>query len=329
MTLEALETGRSPRSGTSGRRPPGGRASARGGKRFRSACQSEDTAGYLFVAPTTILLMVFYFVPLIETIYYSLTSWDPASAARPKFVGLANYKALGSASGFLGAVSHTGVYLAFTVPLSIAVGLVLALLLNRPFRGRTVYRTLVFTPYIAPIVGSALVFSYLLSPLGGVANGVLGSLGFAPINFLKQSPWAMIAVIAFSVWQIAGFNMVIYLAALSAVPEVYYEASLIDGASWLDQFKSITWPLIWPSTLFLLVIGVVNAIQVFTQVYVLTGGGPLKSTEVIIYWIYQESFVYFNGGLATAGSVVLFVVGMVLTLLQLRFLGRRRVALLG
>lgn len=286
-------------------------------------------AGFVFVAPTTILLVIFYFVPLLETIYYSLTSWDPASASPPKFVGLANYGNLGAATGFAGAAVHTLVYLAFTVPLSIAVGLVLALLLNRPFHGRTVYRTLMFAPYIAPIVGSALVFSYLLSPLGGLANGILGSFGVSPINFLKQAPWAMAALIAFSVWQIAGFNMVIYLAALSAVPDVYYEASLIDGASWLDQFRSVTWPLIWPSTLFLLVIGVVNAIQVFTQVYVLTGGGPLRSTQTIIYWIYQESFVYFNGGLATAGSVVLFVVGMVLTLLQLRFLGRRRATLIG
>jgi ABC-type sugar transport system permease subunit len=133
----------------------------------------------------------------------------------------------------------------------------------------------------------------------------------------------MVAVITFSVWQVAGFNMIIYLAALASVPEVYYEASMIDGATWTDRFRHITWPLIWPSTIFLLVIGVINAIQAFTQIYILTQGGPFNSTEVIIDWIYQESFVNLNGGLATAGSVVLFVIGMVLTVLQLRFLGRR------
>ncbi|MHB8244726.1 MAG: carbohydrate ABC transporter permease [Acidimicrobiales bacterium] len=321
--------------GETGDRVGGGPRSRLGGARAEgraggaSAARREGLAGYLFVAPTTILLVVFYFVPLLETIYYSFTSWDPASAAQPKFVGLANYKNLGSASGFVASVGHTLVYLVFTVPLSMGVGLALALLLNRPFRGRGIYRTLVFTPFIAPMVGSALVFSYLLSPLGGLINGILGSLGMAPINFLHQAPWAMVAVIVFSIWQTAGFNMVIYLAALSAVPNVYYEASQIDGASWLDQFRNVTWPLIGPSTLFLLVIGVVNAIQVFTQVYALTGGGPLGSTQVVIFWIYQESFIYFNGGLATAGSVVLFIVGMVLTLLQLRFLGRRSAVLLG
>jgi ABC-type sugar transport system permease subunit len=133
----------------------------------------------------------------------------------------------------------------------------------------------------------------------------------------------MVAVITFSVWQVAGFNMIIYLAALASVPEVYYEASMIDGATWTDRFRHITWPLIWPSTIFLLVIGVINAIQAFTQIYILTQGGPFNSTEVIIDWIYQESFVNLNGGLATAGSVVLFVIGMVLAVLQLRFLGRR------
>jgi len=282
------------------------------------------------VTPMTILLIVFYFVPLLETIYYSFMRWDPASPSPPKFIGLANYRDLASAAaGFGAAAYHTAIYFIFTVPISIVVGLVLALLLNRPFIGRSLYRTLLFTPYIAPIVGSALVFSYLLSPIGGLIDGILHSFGVAPINFLHTEPWAMIALIGFSVWQIAGFNMVIYLAALSTVPEEYYEASLIDGASWLDQFRKITWPLIGSSTAFLLVIGVVNAIQVFTQVYVLTGGGPLESTQTIIYWIYNESFVFFNGGLATAGSVVLFLTGMILTLLQLRVLGRRQARLMG
>jgi ABC-type sugar transport system permease subunit len=296
----------------------------------RKPGQARETSGaYMFIAPTTILLVLFYFVPLAKTIYYSFTDWNPDSIAGARPVGFANYKNLVSTADFLGSLGHTFVYLAFTVPIGIAVGLVLALLLNRPFRGRTIYRTLVFIPYIAPIVGSAMVFSYILSPLGGAVNGILGSFGVAPINFLSQDPWAMICVIAFSIWQIAGFNMIIYLAALSAVPEVYYEASIVDGASWTDRFRFITWPLIWPSTLFLLVIGVISSIQVFTQVFVLTGGGPLNSTEVIIDWIYQQSFVNLAGGLATAGSVVLFLIGMGLTLLQLRFLGRRHATMLG
>jgi ABC-type sugar transport system permease subunit len=291
--------------------------------------QRRETAGaYLFVAPTTILLVVFYFIPLAETIYYSFTRWNPDSVQGAKGVGFANYRNLTTTSDFLGSLGHTIVFLAFTVPISIAVGLVLALLLDHPFRGRTIYRTLVFTPYIAPIVGSAMVFSYILSPLGGVANGILSSFGVAPINFLNQDPWAMISVIVFTIWQTAGFNMIIYLAALGAVPEVYYEASVIDGASWMDRFRHITWPLIGPSSLFLLMIGIINSIQAFTQIFILTGGGPLNDTQTIMLWIYQQSFVNLSGGLATAGSVVLFLIGMILTLLQLRFLGRRQVAMM-
>lgn len=320
------------RIGSSSSRPE---AASRGGASrsrpttYRQPGELREVFGaYAFIAPTTILLVVFYFVPLIETVYYSFTTWNPDSIAGAKPVGFRNYSALASTSDFFGSLGHTFEYLIVTVPASILVGLILALLLNRPFRGRSIYRTLIFIPYIAPIVGSALVFSYVLSPLGGIANGVLGSLGIAPINFLNQEPWAMASVIAFSVWQVAGFNMIIYLAALGSVPDVYYEASLVDGASWTDRFRHITWPLIWPSTMFLLVIGVINSIQVFTQVYVLTGGGPLNSTQVIIDWIYQQSFVNLNGGLATAGSVVLFLIGMILTLLQLRFLGRRHSAML-
>jgi multiple sugar transport system permease protein/sn-glycerol 3-phosphate transport system permease protein len=281
------------------------------------------------VAPTTVLLTLFYFVPLAETIYYSFTRWNPIGTAGAKFIGLQNYRSLLSTSDFLGSLGRTMVYLAFTVPISIVIGLILALLLNRPFRGRTIYRTLLFTPYIAPIVGSAMVFSYIVSPLGGPLNGLLGSFGVAPINFLNQDPWAMISVIVFSIWQVSSFNMVIYLAALGSVPEIYYEASMLDGAKWSDRFRHITWPLIWPSTLFLLVIGVISSFQVFTQVYILTQGGPLNGTEVIMDWIYQQDFVNLNGGLATAGSVALFVIGMGLTLLQLRFLGRRQIAMLG
>ncbi|HLH99960.1 MAG TPA: sugar ABC transporter permease [Acidimicrobiales bacterium] len=300
-----------------------------GGERYLPGQRKEAAGAYLFIGPTILLLALFYFIPLIQTFYYSFTHWNPFSVQRASGAGLSNYRHLVTTAQFLSSLGHTLIYIVFTVPIGMAVGLALALLLNHPFRGRSVYRTLVFIPYIAPIVGSAFVFDFVVSPLGGVADGVLNSLGLPQINFLNQDPWAMISIIAFSVWQIAGFNMVIYLAALGAVPDMYYEAGLIDGANAAQRFRSITWPLIWPSTLFLLMIGVVNSIQMFTQGYILTQGGPLTSTQVIMEWIYQQSFVSLNGGLATAGSVVLFLIGMVLTLIQLRFLGRRYAVNLG
>jgi ABC-type sugar transport system permease subunit len=290
--------------------------------------RDEAIAGYAFITPLTLLLVIFYFVPLLETAYYSFTSWNPSvGGVSAHFVGFSNYANLDQ-QDFVGSCINTLIFLAVTVPLSVALGLILALLLHNPIRGRTVYRTLIFTPFVAPVVGSAFIFTYQLSPIGGAVDSGLTALGLAPINFLGQEPWAMASLITFSIWQGAGFDMLIYLAALASVPHLYYEAAYIDGANWAARFRSVTWPLIWPTTTFLLVTGVIGAIQVFTQVYALTQGGPLESTYVIMYWIYEQSFVEFNGGLATAGSMVLFLAGVILTLVQLKLLGRRRVTLL-
>ncbi len=273
--------------------------------------------------PTTLLLMVFYFVPFGYTLYDSLTNWDIASNSG-RWVGLKNYARLWHGQGFQQALGHTVLYALGTIPASIGLGLLAALLLNAPIRGRGLYRTLYFAPVVAPMIASALVFAWLVSPFGGIVNDVLGLLGIQPINFLHNVHWAMIIVIIYSVWQVVGYNMVIYLAALQSIPRMYYDAARLDGANSFQVFRYLTWALIRPSTLFLTVIGVINALQMFNQVYILTGGGPLSSTTVLVYWLYQEAFTYFNGGLATAGSIVLFVIGALLTWLQFRFLARRQ-----
>jgi ABC-type sugar transport system permease subunit len=283
----------------------------------------EGRAGYALIAPTAILLVVFYLYPLAQTVFYAFTDWNPASGTVKEFVGISNFVGLFSDAEFLGAVGNTALYVVIVVPATLAIGLVLAALLSTPFRGRAVYRALIFLPYIAPIVGSALIFSYLLSPLGGLVNNVIAAFGGQPIGFLNASPWALITVMIFSVWQGVGYTMIIYSAALTNVPASYHEAAKIDGAGPIRRFFSVSLPLVGPTTGFLAITGVIGALQVFTQVYVLTQGGPLQSSETVLYYIYQQGFVFFHGGSASAAAVLLLAVGIIVSVLQLRVLARR------
>ncbi|MCU1528863.1 MAG: sugar transporter permease [Frondihabitans sp.] len=285
--------------------------------------QREGRAGYALVAPTTVLLAVFYLYPLVQTVGYSFTDWNPATGQTGGFVGLSNFTGLFTDGEFLHAAANTGIYVIVVVPITMAIGLFFAALLAQPFRGRGVYRALLFVPYIAPIVGSALIFSFILSPLGGIVNGTLTSFGIAPIGFLNSEPWALISVMVFSIWQGVGYAMIIFSAALTNIPQSYHEAATLDGAGPIRRFFTISLPLVAPTSGFLAITGVIGALQVFTQVYILTQGGPLQSTETILYYIYQQGFVFFHGGSASAAAVLLLIVGIVVSVLQLRVLNRR------
>jgi ABC-type sugar transport system permease subunit len=292
-------------------------------KRRRTTEQIEGRTGYALIAPTTILLALFYLYPLVQTVGYSFTNWNPATGETGAFVGGQNFVGLFQNTEFLRAAGNTGIYVIVVVPVTMAIGLFFAALLAQPFRGRGVYRALLFVPYIAPIVGSALIFSFILSPLGGIVNGTLSSLGIPPIGFLNSTPWALISVIVFSIWQGVGYQMVIFSAALANIPQSYHEAATLDGAGPIRRFFSISLPLVVPTLGFLAITGVIGALQVFTQVYILTGGGPLQSTETILYFIYQQGFVFFHGGTASAAAVLLLALGIVVSIVQLKVLSRR------
>lgn len=307
---------------TAPERPDSAGRSAGSSKRRTGLHEREGRSGYLFIAPTSILLAVFYLWPLVQTVGYSFTSWNPALGTTGGFVGVQNFVGLAGNGEFLRALGNTALYVVVVVPVSLALGLVLAALLAQPFRGRAVYRTLLFVPYIAPIVGSSLIFSYLLSPLGGIVNATLQNLGVPPIGFLTTEPWALVSVMVFSIWQSVGYSMIIYSAALSNVPQSYYEAAQLDGAGAVRRFFSVSIPLVAPTTGFLSITGVIAALQVFTQVYVLTQGGPLHSSETVLYFIYQQGFVFFNGGTASAAAVVLLLIGIVVAVVQLRVMNR-------
>lgn len=310
-------------------RDSAGAAARRLSHRGHDPRKREGRAGYLFIAPTTVLLTVFYLWPLAQTVMYSFTNWNPASGETGGFVGVSNFGSLWTNGEFVTALGNTALYVVIVVPVTMAIGLVLAAILARPFRGRAVYRTLLFVPYIAPIVGSALIFSYLLSPLGGIVNNVLQAVGIPPIGFLTTEPWALVTVMVFSVWQGVGYTMIIYAAAFSNIPRSYFEAAELDGAGPFRRFFSVSVPLVGPTTGFLSITGVIGALQVFTQVYVLTQGGPLHSSETVLYFIYQQGFVFFHGGLASAAAVILLIIGILAALAQMKFINRHDAVELG
>jgi multiple sugar transport system permease protein/sn-glycerol 3-phosphate transport system permease protein len=279
--------------------------------------------GYAFITPTTVLLTLFYLYPLIRTIIYSFTNWNPAGFKAPTGVGFANYVALFHDDTFLTALRTTFVFVIVVVPIAMFSGMLLAALLRTPLKGRSVLRALIFLPYIAPTVGSALIFTYLATPFGGLFNVPVRWFGHAPIPFLTTAPWSLVAVIVFTIWTQVGYTMIIYSSAMSVIPASYYEAATMDGANTWHQFFNLTFPLVNPTTAFLSVTGTLSALQAFTQIQILTRGGPTGQSTTLLYWVYQQGFVTFAGGAATAGAVILLIIGLVIAAVQLKFFGRR------
>jgi multiple sugar transport system permease protein len=281
--------------------------------------------GYGFVAPAGILFVIFYFIPFIRTLINSFYQFNIMSTTK-SFDGLKNYESIIRNGDFQSAIWHTVVYTIFTVFFSTVLALLIAVLMNQRIRGRNIYRMIYFLPVIAPSVATSIVFSDIFSNnTTGVANQILAWFHIQPVAWLGSVHFAMGTVIIYSVWSLIGYNMLLYLAGLQNIDESYYEAARLDGASSWALFRKITIPLITPTTIFVVVIGVIEAFRVFNQVYIMTQGGPINATTVIVYYIYREAFVNFQGGTASAMSVVLFLMLLILTIIQIKFFSRKGV----
>lgn len=295
-------------------------------KRWRRAIgRREARAGYLFVAPSVIILAVFVFWPIVQSLILSLQSWR-FGADTQAWAGLANYRRLLADERAWGAFRNTLVYTLVTVPAGMALSLLLALALNRALPGRALLRACFFLPVIASFAVIAIVWKFLLDPDIGVLAYWGQRLGLPAVNWLRSARTAMPAVMIVSIWKSIGFNMVIFLAGLQGISASLYEAATVDGASRWQQFWRITLPLLRPTTLFVLVISIISAFQVFDQVYVLTPkGGPLFSTETVVTYIYYQGIELIDISYAASIGVVLFVIVLALTLVQLRLLRFREV----
>ncbi len=282
--------------------------------------RSEHVAGWLFVAPAFIVILVFGLIPIGWSFILSFQHNDLVSP--PHWVGLANYKTLRHDPQFRDSVKHTIVYTLLFVPISVIAALGVAVALNAKIRGMAIYRTAVFVPVAVSTVATAVIFNWLLDPNYGLANYLLNRVGIGSQGFFSDPNQALYCMVGMTVWGWIGFDVIIYLAALQSVPEELLEAAKIDGASRFSSFRSVTLPLLSPATLFLVVWSTINALQLFDEIYNTTRGGPLMSTTTVVYYLYTQAFQYFAGGYAAAVAYVLLAAILVVTLVQ--FLISRR-----
>jgi multiple sugar transport system permease protein len=278
--------------------------------------------GYLFIAPATLYLAAFAILPMLIAAWMSLHRWHLLKDDRP-FVGWGNYARLLNDPFFRNAIWNTLVYVAFSVPLGVAVALAVALLVARPLRGIGFFRTLYYLPAVCSQVALAMVWIWILLPEVGLINSSLRMLGYSgATNFLAEPGWAMAALVAMSLWIGLGPRMIIFVAGIQAIHGTLYEAAALDGCSGWQRFRHITLPLLAPTTLFVAVTTTIAAFQLFTPVYVMTRGGPQRTTDVVSYHIFTEAWQKFEVGAASAMSYILFAMILVVSFAQFGLLRR-------
>ena len=273
-----------------------------------------------FLGPSMLHLVVFVFTPIVFSAYLSVHRWDLVVPDK-LFVGADNFTEMFRDPAFWNALKNTALF-ALNVPLGMAISLCVALMMHRRVRVVGFLRTLYFLPSVTSFVAIAIVWLWIYHPSFGAANFALSLFGIPPSQWLSSTQTAMISLIIFSIWLGIGYQMVIFLAGLQGIPEELYEASRIDGANGWQRFRRITLPLLKPTTFFILVTSLIGSFQVFTSVYVMTGGGPVKSTDVVVYHIYQAAWEQLRMGYAAAMSWVLFLIVMVATWIQFKFIGK-------
>ena len=279
-------------------------------------------AALWFLAPALLLLLVFFFLPVIAGLLLGLTDFDIYAIGSPgnaRFVGLENYARLLTNDVFWRSLGNTLFFVALGGPLSVAVSLGAAMLVDAKLtRLRPLFRTIYFAPVVTTLVSVAIIWRYLYHPRYGLLNHVLSLVGVGPIDWLGDPHWAMPAIVLVAVWKNFGYNMLIFVAGLQAVPAELYEAAAIDGASGLQRFRHITLPGLAPTFLFVGVTTMIGYFQVFAEPYVMTQGGPLGSTRSVVLFMYEEGFRWWRIGTASATAVVLLLITLAGALLQFR-----------
>lgn len=277
----------------------------------------EALEAWLFVSPVVGGFLIFFVGPLIAVVFYSMTEWNLLSQ-QSTFVGMKNYvDALTQNPDFWHVVRNSLVFAMGLVPLNMALALSLALALHRPFFGVVFFRAIFFAPVVTSAVAWAIVWKFLLQGENGFVNQMLAVIGIDGPNWLRDPNWAMVAVIFTRVIKMVGLNMILYIAALQSVPRDYEEAARLEGASNWQIFWMITWPLLAPATLVIMIITMIGSFKVFDHIYLMTNGGPENGTLVLAFYIYEQGFKFFNTGYASALAMIMFVLVMVLTVVQL------------
>lgn len=270
-------------------------------RKFRNAVRV-----LMFILPALIPLGIFWLFPMCEAIFMSFTDWDYMSSTY-NIVGFDNYKSIFSDSMFYNALKNTFIFTLGTLLPTISGGLFTAVLLKKKLAGSSIYKAVIFSPWVTPTVVISIVWSWIFEPQYGLANYILQLFNLPKSQWLQSSDTAMYAVILVTIWKGFGWAMIFYLTALERVPKELYEAAAVDGAGRWQKFKSITVPLISPTTFFLTIITTIDSLKAYDQIQVLTQGGPSGSTRTILYLYYQTAFENFNIGEATAIAVILLI----------------------
>jgi len=277
---------------------------------FDKILNNQQWAGWVFILPAIFGTFIFIIIPVICSFGLSFAKWDLLNPI--EFVGLSNYKVIFSEPLFYKILLNTIIFAIATSVLGVIIPLILACILNTKIRGSEFYKTAYFLPFITPMIVIGVVWEWIFDPNIGLLNHIL----HLNINWLYDTHFAMPALIIVSVWKLIGYNMIIFLSSLGAISSSMFEAAKIDGANAFETFKNVTVPLLSPTIFFVVIITTISSFQVFDLIYLMTQGGPLDSTNVIVYAIYKNAFEYFNIGKASAIAYVLFTIILVLTLIQ-------------
>lgn len=278
--------------------------------------------GMIFLLPSLFLFGTFIFYPLIKSVWLGFFETDPFGNTGD-FVGVDQYRAVLTSVDFRHALWITLLFALYTVPASIFLGLMLALLANQKLKGMGIFRVLFSSTVATSVAVAALMWLTLLNPSTGLINYLLREVELPTVNWLNDPDWALMAVSMTTIWLNLGIAFIVLLAGLQSIPEELYESARIDGAGRLGQFWHVTLPMLSPTLLFVFVVGTILAFESFGQIHILTRGGPLDATTVIVYAIWQDAFEHFDYGVAAVQAVCLFLIVLGLTGLQLRLLERR------
>ena len=290
----------------------GGRAELR--RAFTGLRRGETIAGYLFLAPNFFGFIIFMLFPILFAFYIMLTDWSLAK--EPQFIGLKNFETMVNDRIFWKSLTNSFYYTFIAVPTGIFIAFWLALALNRKMRGIIFFRTVYFLPQITLTVAAATIWRWIYQPEIGLINHILELVGIDGPKWIHDTKWAMPSVIIMSNWQGIGFAMLILLAGLQGIPEEYYEAASIDGASGWQRMRFVTLPMLTPALFFVVVTSLIGAFQAFDQFYILTQGGPAHATTPLTLYIFQNAFSFFKMGYGAALAAVLFVIILIITIIQ-------------
>ncbi|MDR6224604.1 carbohydrate ABC transporter permease [Desmospora profundinema] len=277
----------------------------------------EQATGYLFLAPSILLFVIFLFYPLVKSLYLSFFLTDPQGNIA-RFVGIENYVKLFASSGFLNSIGVTGLFTLYTVPTSIILALIMAVLTHQKIKGIRLFQFTFSLPLAISVGTASVIWMLLFHPSSGMFNYFLNLIGVGPIFWLSDPNWALFSISLMTVWMNIGFLYIVLLSGLQGIPDHLYESAKLDGAGVWNQFRHVTVPMLSPTIFFAVIVSIIGAFQAFGQIHIMTQGGPVDRTNVMVYDLYREAFIHFQFGTGSARALVLFVIILLLTLVQFK-----------